>query len=94
MQGGKEMKTTQSLPSRSCFHRSVILGGKKHRNCESDSHPMLSSIGDNEREAGREPFWLLKIYKLGFTDCDPREAKDKGSLAGFAGRKGGRGNTD
>lgn len=61
------------------------MGEKNNENCESDSHPILSSIGDDEREGGREPFWLLKIYKLGFTD--PREAKDKGNH-GQAGRKG------
>lgn len=52
MEGGKEIKTTQSLPSRSCFPRSVILGGKKNKNCESDSHPILSSIGDDGRGGG------------------------------------------
>lgn len=53
MEGSKEMKTTQSLLSRSCFPRSVILRGKKiNKNCESDSHPILSSIGDDGREEG------------------------------------------
>lgn len=31
-------------------------GGKGNENCESDSHPTLSSIGDDEREGRREPF--------------------------------------
>lgn len=52
MEGGSEMKTTPSLPSRHCVPRSVILGGKNHdKNCESDIYPVLSSTGADGREA-------------------------------------------
>ena len=60
MEESKEMKTTQSLPSRSCFARSVILGKKQNKtkqNCESDSHPILSSIGDDGRGEGEGTLW-------------------------------------
>lgn len=53
----EEMKTTQFLPSRSCFPRSVILGGKKRKQTESDSHPILSSIGDDRRGEGEGTLW-------------------------------------
>lgn len=57
MEESEEMKTTQFLPSRSCFPRSVILGGKKRKQTESDSHPILSSIGDDRRGEGEGTLW-------------------------------------
>lgn len=39
-----------------------------------------------KEKRGGKPFGS-KIYKLGLTGCDPREAKDKGSHC-FPGRKG------
>lgn len=45
-----------------------------------------------KEKRGGKPFGS-KIYKLGLTGCDPREAKDKGRHC-LPGRKGGRGYND